>query len=70
MLTLEYYRFAKTSTETSKYKEFSREDRSRITEELNIANNCLVDILSFVLMPNHFHFSAKAESRWWGFKIY
>ena len=59
MLTLEYYRFAKPPLKLSKYKEFSREDRSRITEELNIANNCLVDILSFVLMPKHFHLLLK-----------
>lgn len=59
MLTLEYYRFTKPPLKLSKYKDLSREDRSRISEELSVDDNCLVDILSFVLMPNHFHFLLK-----------
>lgn len=59
MLTLEYYRFTNPPIKLSKFKDLSTEDKSRIELELRHKNDRLVDILSFVIMPNHFHFLLK-----------
>ncbi len=56
MLTLEYYRFTNPPLKLSKFKDLSKEDKSKIELELRHKNDRLVDILSFVIMPNHFHF--------------
>lgn len=59
MLTLEYYRFTNPPIKLSKFKDLSTEDKSKIELELRHKDDRLVDILSFVIMPNHFHFLLK-----------
>ena len=59
LLTLEYYRFTKPPLKLSKYNDLSAEDRDRIDLELNYKDDHLVEILSFIFMPNHFHFLLK-----------
>lgn len=59
MLTLEYYRYTNPPIKLSKFKDLSTEDKSRIELELRHKNDRLVDVLSFVIMPNHFHFLLK-----------
>lgn len=59
MLALEYYRFTNPPLKLSKFKDLSTEDKSKIELELRHKNDRLVDILSFVIMPNHFHFLLK-----------
>ena len=59
LLTLEYYRFVNPPLKLSKFKDLSMEDKSKIELELRQKNDRLVDILSFVIMPNHFHFLLK-----------
>ena len=59
MLALEYYRFTNPPLKLSKFKGLSTEDKSKIELELRNRNDQLVDILSFVIMPNHFHFLLK-----------
>ncbi|MBI5358552.1 transposase [Candidatus Amesbacteria bacterium] len=62
--TIEYYRFTNPPLKLSKYKDLSIEQKSRINLELDYKKDCLVDILSFVFMPNHFHFLLKQSTDW------
>lgn len=62
--TVEYYRFVDPPLKFSKYKDLSIEKRNKINLELNYKNEHLVDILSFVFMPNHFHFLLKQNTEW------
>ena len=62
--TLEYYRFTKPPLKFSKYKDLSIEQKNRINLELDFKKDYLVDILSFVFMPNHFHFLLKQNTDW------
>ena len=59
MLALEYYRFTNPPLKLSKFRDMSTEDKSKIELALRHKNDRLVDILSFVIMPNHFHFLLK-----------
>lgn len=62
--TVEYYRFVDPPLKFSKYKDLSIEKRNKINLELNYKNEHLVDILSFVFMPNHFHFLLRQNTEW------
>lgn len=62
MLTLEYYRFTNPPIKLSKFKDLSLEDKTGIEKQLKHKNDRLVDILGFVLMPNHFHFLLKQNN--------
>lgn len=55
LLTLSYYHFKKPPVRLSRFKELSREDRKMLFDKLAKQNQILVKIISFVLMPNHFH---------------
>lgn len=61
MLTLEYYRFATLPIKLSKFKILSPEVRNSINNNLSLNGNYLVDVICFVLMPNHFHFLLKQK---------
>ncbi|MBI5358280.1 transposase [Candidatus Amesbacteria bacterium] len=62
LLSMDYYRFVKPVMKLSKFKELIATSQSTIiTSQLN-ANTTLVDILCFVLMPNHFHFLLKQNT--------
>lgn len=58
MLTLSYYRYAKPPVSLARFKEFSQEERQQLLVSLQEAEK-LVEIMAFVLMPNHFHFLLK-----------
>lgn len=61
MLTLEYYKSANPPIKLSRFKELSPDNRSKLTDRLIYVNKNLVDIVCFVLMPNHFHFLLKQK---------
>src|SRR3989338_2145853 len=61
MLTLSYYRFKQPPIKLSRFKELSVDERNKILSYLEKSNEVLVKIVSFVLMPNHFHFLLRQE---------
>lgn len=54
LLTLSYYRFVKPPIRLSRFKSLSQEQRNDIQNSL-LKSIKHVEIISFVLMPNHFH---------------
>lgn len=58
MLTLSYYRYTKPPVSLARFKEFSQEERQKLLTSLQKTEK-LVEIVAFVLMPNHFHFLLK-----------
>lgn len=58
MLTLSYYRYAEPPVSLARFKEISQEERQQLLASLQKADK-LVEIVAFVLMPNHFHFLLK-----------
>lgn len=56
ILALNYYRYLKPPVKLSKFKKLSLAERQKILNQKIMAGENLVDIVSFVLMPNHFHF--------------
>lgn len=62
--TLEYYRFVNPPLKFSKYKSLSVDQKNKINLELDYKNEHLINILSFVFMPNHFHFLLKQNTDW------
>lgn len=58
LLTLSYYRFAHPPMRLSRLKEQSRDQREILLKNLSQTEK-YVEIVSFVLMPNHFHFLIK-----------
>ena len=62
MLTLSYYRFKQPPIKLSRFKELSVDERNKILSYLEKSNEVLVKIVSFVLMPNHFHFLLRQET--------
>lgn len=58
MLSLSYYRFVNPPMRLSRLKELSYEERDKVLDEVQTADK-YVEIISFVLMPNHFHFLLK-----------
>lgn len=62
ILTLSYYRFNRPPIKLSRFKELSKEDqKSSLAKLANNNNEKLIEIVSFVLMPNHFHLLLKQE---------
>ncbi len=55
LLTLSYYRFISPPVRLSRFKKFSQEERNRIISDMEKSEK-FVEIISFVFMPNHFHF--------------
>ena len=56
---LDFYRFANLPTCLSKYLKLPNEERENIFKELKEKNKKLIEIYSYCLMPNHFHFLMK-----------
>lgn len=54
LLSLSYYRFCDPPVKLSRFKELTVEQRDLIMVNIQSTPK-LVDIISFVLMPNHFH---------------
>lgn len=59
LLSMNYYRFNKPPFRLSRFKSLSATEQTKRLIELLNTNETLVDILCFVLMPNHFHFLLK-----------
>lgn len=57
--TLKYYRFENPPIRLSYFLAFGVDKRSEIIHALSKEAKKIVDIISFVLMPNHFHFLLK-----------
>jgi putative transposase len=58
LLTLSYYSFSNLPMKLSRYKELGTDERKRLLSNVHSSTK-YVEILSFVLMPNHFHFLLK-----------
>lgn len=56
MLALSFYRFRNHLIKLSRFKEFAKDIRIKLLDDLRKSNDVNVKIISFVLMPNHFHF--------------
>lgn len=59
MLGLNYYRFIKPPIKLSRFKRLNLQGKTELLAKMSQSENKLVDIISFVLMPNHFHFLLK-----------
>ncbi|MBI2021782.1 transposase [Candidatus Daviesbacteria bacterium] len=57
--TIKFYRFANLPFKLSQLLNLPDEDRQHTMRELNQNNERLVDIITFCIMPNHFHFMLK-----------
>lgn len=58
---LKYYRFGSIKVKLSRFLKLSGEEKSKLFSKIN-ENNKLVEIISYCLMPNHFHFLLKQLS--------
>jgi len=56
---LKYYRFSNLPFRYSSLLKLPQEDREEILSKINKNNNKLVEIITFCLMPNHFHLLLK-----------
>ena len=59
ILGLNYYRFVKPPIKLSRFKKLSYKSKVQLLETLSVGENKFVDILSYVLMSNHFHLLLK-----------
>ncbi len=59
ILTLSYYRFLNLPVKLSRLLQFPESQRNDLLAELEGKGKKLVEIISFVLMPNHFHLLLK-----------
>ncbi|MBI4990830.1 transposase [Candidatus Gottesmanbacteria bacterium] len=62
LLTLTYYRFRKPPVRLSRFKELSKDNQKNFLVELENKNEKLVEFISFVLIPNHFHLLLRQET--------
>lgn len=58
LLALSYYRFTKPPMKLSRFKELSIQQRNECLDKLQYTEKH-IEIVSFVFMPNHFHFLLK-----------
>jgi len=58
MLALSYYRFLNPPMSLSRFKKLAVEERRKLLDDLQETKK-FIEIVSFVLMPNHFHFLIK-----------
>ena len=59
MLGLNYYRFIKPPIKLSRFKRLNLQSKAELLDKLSGTGDKLVEIVSFVFMPNHFHFLLK-----------
>ncbi|KKU29001.1 MAG: hypothetical protein UX42_C0004G0006 [Microgenomates group bacterium GW2011_GWC1_46_20] len=59
ILSLSYYQYSQPPVKLSRYKSLSPDEKSKLLESLSRNDSKLVQIISFVLMPNHFHLLLK-----------
>lgn len=60
---IDYYRFDKTPTSFSNLKKLPVDERSRILQYIRNENQPHVEILTFCLMDNHYHFILKQKTQ-------
>ncbi len=60
-LTLSYYRFINPQKKLSYFLELSIENQAKLLNELKRQNECLVEILAYCFMPNHYHLLLKQK---------
>lgn len=56
-----YYRFSKPRMRFSHYKRLSTEKKVEFEKSFMINENSMLDILTYCIMPNHFHFLLKPK---------
>ncbi len=59
MLGLNYYRFVKPPIKLSRFKRLNTQSKAEFLSKMSGSGDKLVDIISFVFMPNHFHLLLK-----------
>lgn len=59
ILTLTYYRYDKLTLKLSRFLQLAHKERDIIMTKLNRENKKIVEVLCYVLMPNHFHLILK-----------
>lgn len=59
MDTLKFYRFSNLPFKLSKFFNIAQSERIQIMQKIEKESRKLVEIICFVLMPNHFHFLLK-----------
>ncbi len=57
--TLDFYRFANLPLKLSKFLVLPESDRVKFVQDLYYKYEKLIEIISYCLMPNHFHFLVK-----------
>lgn len=57
-LTMMFYQVTNPPVKLSRYKSLPKEEKERIMKNI-VNDNKLVEIIAYVLMPNHFHFLLK-----------
>jgi|SRR3989344_5276178 len=62
ILSLSYYQFVNPPTKLSRYKSLPKAEKDSLLEKLNTSGPKWIQIISFVFMPNHFHFLLKQNS--------
>lgn len=54
--TINYYRFLKPFLKLSRFLKIAQAQRNNLTDHVQESSQQLISIVSFVLIPNHFHF--------------
>lgn len=61
LLTLSYYRFSEQPIKLSRFLQFSIKLRGEILQNITKPKEKLIEIICFILMPNHFHLILRQE---------
>lgn len=59
LLTLDFYRFIKPPVKLSRFITLTDEQQTKLLDQLKIGKKTLVNVMSYCLMPNHFHLLIK-----------
>lgn len=59
ILSLDYYQYSNLPMKLSRYKRLTIDGRSTVKSKIVDSNSKLVQIVAYVLMPNHWHFLLK-----------
>lgn len=62
LLAFSYYRFIEPPVKLSRFLTFPRDMQRQILKDLDMHQKTFVDVICFVLMPNHFHLLLKQTS--------
>jgi len=59
ILSLDYYQYSNLPMKLSRYKQLTIEGQREVKSKIEGLNSKLVQVIAFVLMPNHWHFLLK-----------